>query len=400
MRILHTADWHLGKKTDDLDRTEELKSALSQIVSIAREKAVDMVIIAGDIYESYIPSSEAENLFYHTISELSNDGNTAVVVVSGNHDDPKRLSNAGVFASKFNIYLVGDINNIAINKTAFHDKNIYPIESGKGYIKFRTKDNEECVVACLPYPSYYRYNEIKREGDNINDKIREWIAPAVSKFSKDTINIFTSHLLTYGSDLTPVESLEYSTISSHGSFVERSTIDVDADYIALGHIHTMIRINKNKHEYYSGAIINNSFSDNNDTDKYVLIADLHAGKEAVVEPVQLNVKKLDVFESDSINEIDKFCQVVKDDYVKAVLTNSEGISYERLKELRKRNPNLITFSVINNEYLDERPLESKKELSNSELFDKFVKDVTGKESKPEVKELFLQLMGEAMYEAD
>ena len=400
MRILHTADWHLGVKTDDLDRTEELKNTLSQIVKIAKEKSVDMVIIAGDIYENYVPTSEAESLFYRTISELSNDGNTAVIVISGNHDDPKRLANAGVFASKFNIYLVGDINNIAINKNSFKDKNIFPIECGKGYIKFQTKSGEKCVVACLPYPSYYRYNEIKREGDNINDKIKEWISPAVSQFSSDTINIFTGHLLTYGTDLTPIESFEYSTISNTVSFVERDTINVGADYVALGHIHTMIRIDKSKPEYYSGSIINSSFNPNNDTEKYVIIADLKLGEETQVEPVQLDVKKLDVFESDSIEEIDKFCQVVKDDYVKAILTNSQGISYERLKDLRKRNPNLITFSVVNNTYLDERPLESKKELSNSELFDKFVKDLTNKEAKPEVKELFLQLMGEAMYETD
>ena len=400
MRILHTADWHLGKKSDDLDRSDELKDVLGQIVKIAKEKEVDMVIIAGDIYDSYVPSSESENLFYKTISELSNDGNTAVVVISGNHDDPKRLSNAGVFASKFNIYLVGDINNISITKTSFRNKNIYPTECGKGYLKFRTRGGEDAIVACLPYPTYYRYNEIKREGDNINDKIKEWLQPAVSKFSDSTINILTAHLLTYGKDLTPIESMEYGTISSTVSFVEEETLNVNADYVALGHIHTMVRLNKNKSEFYSGAIINTTFSPNNDTDKYVIIADLHKGKEPVIEPVKLNCKKMDIFESDSLEEIDKFCQVVKDDYVKAIFTNSNGVDFETLKALRKRNPNLITLSVINNDYLNEKPMESKRDLSSSELFDKFVKDMTGNEPKPEVKELFLQLMGEVVYEAD
>ena len=400
MRILHTADWHLGKKSDDLDRSEELKDVLGQIVNIAKEKQVDMVIIAGDIYDNYVPSSDAENLFYRTISELSNDGNTAVVVISGNHDDPKRLSNAGVFASKFNIYLVGDINNIAITKTSFRNKNIYPTECGKGYLKFRTRAGEDAVVACLPYPTYYRYNEIKRDGDNINDKIKEWLQPAVSMFSDSTINILAAHLLTYGKDLTTVESMEYGTISGTVSFVEEETLNVDADYVALGHIHTMVRLDKKKAEFYSGAIINTNFSPNNDTDKYVIIADLHKGQEPVIEPVKLNCKKMDVFESDSLEEIDKFCKVVKDDYVKAILTNSNGVDYETMKALRKRNPNLVTLSVLNSKYLDERIVESKKDLSNSELFDKFVKDMTGQEAKPEVKELFLQLMGEVLYETD
>lgn len=400
MRILHTADWHLGKKSNDLDRAEEIKDVLGQIVNIAKEKQVDMVIVAGDIYDSYVPSSEAENLFYKTISDLSNDGNTAVVVISGNHDDPKRLSNAGVFASKFNIYLVGDINNIAITKGAFKTKNIYPTECGTGYIKFKTKAGEEAVVACLPYPTYYRYNEIKREGDNINDKIKEWLKPAVSKYSKDTINILAAHVLTYAKDMTHVESLEYSTISGTVSFVENETIDVNADYVALGHIHAMVRLNKSKSEFYSGSIINTDFSVNSDNDKYVIVADLHKGETPVVEPIKLNCKKMDVFESDSIDEIDKFCQVVKDDYVKAILTSNEAIDYETLKHLRKRNPNLVTLSVVNNANMENHTMESKRDLSNSELFDKFVKDITGKEAKPEVKELFLQLMGEALYETD
>ena len=400
MRILHTADWHIGKKTDDLSRMDEIKDVLNQIVTVAREKKVDMVIVAGDIYDTFVPSAEAENLFYRTVSELSNNGNTAVVVIAGNHDDPKRLANAGVFASKFNIYLVGDINNISITKGAWRDKNIYPTDCGKGYIKFKTKAGEEAVVACLPYPTYHRYNDLKHEGDKIEDKVKEWLKPGVSKFSDKTINILAGHILTYGSDLSVIEHMEYATISSTISYVNKSAIDVNADYIALGHIHTMIQLNKKKAEYYSGAIINTSFNDNNDTNKYVLIADVEKGKKAKVEPVKLNCKKLVVFESDSLDEIDKFCSVTKDDYVKAIYTSDTKINFETLKDLRKRNPNLITLSVVNNEYLNERPMESKKDLSNSELFDKFMLDKTGKPANPDVKELFLELMGETLYEAD
>ena len=400
MKILHTADWHLGKKSDDLNRYEEHKDVLQQIVKISRDEQVDMVIVAGDIYDTFVPSSEAENLFYKTISELSNNGNTAVVVIAGNHDDPKRLSNAAVFASKFNIYLVGDINNIVIAKEDCKNKNIYPTECGKGYIKFKTQDGEEAVVACLPYPTYYRYNELKHEGDNINDKIKEWLKPAVSKFSDKTINILAAHLLTYGKDMSHVESLEYTTISSTVSFVEKDVVNVDADYVALGHIHTMIRLDKQKAEYYSGAILNINFNENNDTDKYVLIADLEKGKEAEVKPVQLNCKKLVVFHSDSLQEIEMFCKVTRNEYVKVVYESNERLDFETLKGLRKRNPNLITFSVVNNNAIQERTRESKKDLTNSELFDKFVLDRTGKPANPRVKELFLELMGENLYETD
>ena len=107
MRILHTADWHLGCKTDDLSRIEEQKNALNQIINISKERDVDVVIIAGDIYDSFLPSSEAEDLFYKTVKELNNDGNTIVIAIAGNHDDPKRLSNASVFANSYGIFLIG-----------------------------------------------------------------------------------------------------------------------------------------------------------------------------------------------------------------------------------------------------------------------------------------------------
>lgn len=115
MKILHTADWHLGCKTDDYDRLEEQKNALSQVVKIAKEKQVDMVIIAGDIYDSFVPSSDAEDLFYNTISDLNNNGNTIVVAISGNHDEPKRLSNANIFANRYGIYLLGTRDKVSIN---------------------------------------------------------------------------------------------------------------------------------------------------------------------------------------------------------------------------------------------------------------------------------------------
>ena len=68
--------------------------------------------------------------------------------------------------------------------------------------------------------------------------------------------------MTYGKDLTPIESMEYSTISGTVSYVEEDTLNVNADYVALGHIHTMVRLDKNKSEFYSGAIINTNFSPN------------------------------------------------------------------------------------------------------------------------------------------
>ena len=135
MRILHTADWHLGCKTDDMSRIEEQKNALQQVIKISKERDVDIVIIAGDIYDSFLPSSEAEDLFYKTVKELNNDGDTIVIAIAGNHDDPKRLSNASVFANNYGIFLIGNLDKIELGNVNINkERKIRAIESGKGYL--------------------------------------------------------------------------------------------------------------------------------------------------------------------------------------------------------------------------------------------------------------------------
>ena len=160
MRILHTADWHIGAKTDDLDRFNEQKYALQQVVEISQRYNVDMVIIAGDIYENIVPSAEDEELFYKTAVELSRNGDCAVIAIAGNHDDPRRLSNAKIFADKFGIYLVGYIDEISIDRSP-KDTNIFATNCGKGFIEFQTRKGEKAVVALLPFPSFYRYKTVK-----------------------------------------------------------------------------------------------------------------------------------------------------------------------------------------------------------------------------------------------
>ena len=224
MRILHTADWHIGAKTDDLDRFEEQKDALNQVIEIADRYQVDMVLIAGDIYENLMPSAEDEELFYKTIVELSRDGNCAVVAIAGNHDDPKRLSNARYFADKFGIYLVGYTDEIKIDKSK-KDTNIYATKCGKGYIEFHTKNGEDCVLALLPYPSYYRYKTVKKKDEKLEDAIVRWLEPGISAFRDDTINITMAHVMSYGINIPEEEFVSYTQLSSTLSYVNHKAFD-------------------------------------------------------------------------------------------------------------------------------------------------------------------------------
>ena len=91
MKILHTADWHLGKKLENISRLSEQEKVLSEIVGIAEREEVDAVIIAGDLFDNYNPPAEATELFYQTLKQLSDNGQRAVIAIAGNHDSPERI---------------------------------------------------------------------------------------------------------------------------------------------------------------------------------------------------------------------------------------------------------------------------------------------------------------------
>ncbi|MBE5757834.1 MAG: exonuclease SbcCD subunit D [Clostridiales bacterium] len=410
MRILHTGDWHIGAKTDDLDRLAEQKEALKQIVDISKKYEVDMVIIAGDIYSSLVPSAEDEEVFYKTIVDLSRNGDCAVVAIAGNHDDPRRLSNPNIFTDKFGIFLVGYIDDIKINNKNT-DTNIYATKCGKGFIEFHTKKGEDCVLALLPFPSYYRYRELKKEGEKFNDKVKSWLEAGASAFRDDTININVAHAMSYGVDLDPEEFQSYTTLSTTFNYVDQKIFHNKAHYTALGHIHRTITVNKDKNIYYSGSLINQFFDDSSETNVLIVDLDKNGVQNIIKHP--LNVKLLKRFMVNSVAQAHKVLKDNPDDLVKVIIQDVDNVDDEvdnttytpyittnDLKKLRKEHPNLVTLSVITNQAKQTSNIVSKKDLTNSEIFDNFIKHRLGTEPDPEVKELFLSLMSEGLYEAD
>ena len=397
MRILHTADWHIGCRTDGFLRLDEQIKVCEEIVEIANKQKVDMVIVAGDIYDSFLPSADAEKLVFDTLLKLSDNGNRAVMVVAGNHDDPKRLSNANVFASLHNIYLVGEMAKI--NFASLKGKNITPVSSGVGHIEFKTKSGEKVVVATMPYPSYYRYKQIKKEGEQLNDSIKEWFKPALSGFRKDTINIAISHLLTYPVNCSLEEFSNYEVVGGAISFVNRENLISQADYTALGHIHQQISIDKINHIYYSGATVNKFFDDVS-VHNYVIVADINGKGKAKVERVELtNTKQLISQRVGSVTEAINFLNVNRTKLVRLIFENMDFVNPQDIKKIRTEFKNVITISVEPKK-IKEQVVITKKDLTTKEIFEKFVENKTGEKPEEELSNLFLELMGEVLYEAE
>lgn len=88
MKILHTSDWHLGKRLNDRERAGEQVAVMDEIVRVADEEAADAVIVAGDLFDTFNPPVEAIELLYRTLHRLARGGQRLVVAIAGNHDSP------------------------------------------------------------------------------------------------------------------------------------------------------------------------------------------------------------------------------------------------------------------------------------------------------------------------
>ena len=86
MRILHTGDWHLGKNLEGASRMDEQELFLKDFIDIVEDNEIDLVIIAGDVYDSSNPPARAEKMFYDTLKKLSKNGERVTLIIAGNHD--------------------------------------------------------------------------------------------------------------------------------------------------------------------------------------------------------------------------------------------------------------------------------------------------------------------------
>lgn len=156
MKIIHTSDWHLGKMLDGFNGLSEQEEFLKEFEGIVRENNVDMVTIAGDIYDSVNPPARAEKMFYDAMENISERGKRCVIVIAGNHDSPERLVSANSLACQDGIIILGVPGDYP-EKQKFSGFEI--TSSGPGFMQIEI-NGEKADILALPYPSEKRLGEV------------------------------------------------------------------------------------------------------------------------------------------------------------------------------------------------------------------------------------------------
>ncbi len=383
MKFLHTADWHLGVKTNGRDRLNEQKRVLDEIESIVTYENVDCVIIAGDIFNTASPSADAEELFFDSIQKLSNGGERFVFVLAGNHDDPTRLSAGLPLATKHNIALVGSLEKLkenSFNKNAM----IKVVETGKGHIKIQ-KNEEIVTIAYLPYPNEVRITEKVDSDLSYAEKVKAWAEISASAFSNDSLNIFVSHLFMVGSK-TKDGIVKVGDIMA----VPQNMLP-EADYTALGHIHTWQSLGNNT--YYSGAINKLSVGQ---PDMSVTIFESENRNITEVKQIKLkNTARYEKVTATSIENAEELLAEFDDnDIVELEIVQSEPLSASSIKSLRKEFACISNISLVRTgEAINVETGKKRKFLSDEELFKEFYKSLRGVEPSEDIVKMYIDCKG-------
>lgn len=411
MRILHTSDWHLGKSLEQISRIDEQREFVDDLCRLVDEQNIDMVLIAGDVYDTYNPSAAAEELFYDAIDRLNNGGKRAVVVIAGNHDNPERLCAASPLASKRGIFLLGYPGSDAGNPdNADKSETIGIAASGPGWMELCIPGSgHSALIITMPYPSESRLEELLTvEADEAilqnaySDKIGSIFSALSEKFRDDTVNLIVAHLFLIGGTSSDSER----TLQVGGAMtVSPCVIPAKTHYAALGHLHRPQEMKSAAcPTYYAGSPLAYSFSES-DYSKAVMIVDAVPGEKAVVTPVYLDCGKplKRWFAGEGIGQAIQWCTEGKDPnaWVDLEIATDRPFTTEEQKTLRHLHDGIINIRPrMKNDAVEVLDPKSREGQRIDELFSDYYQYRMGTEIPDELMNVFLEIVNDDIDASD
>ncbi len=221
MKIIHTADWHIGQRLHERSRLDEHEQFLDWLFDTIQEHKVELLLVSGDIFDTSLPSAEATNLYYRFLYRLFNETDTYTVITAGNHDSARHLEAPRAFLKMGRIHVVGLATEVS--------KCVLPFPP----------DNPRVMVAAVPYlteaelPHVSYETEIERNG-RYRERLKSFYAECVSEMPRELPKILMGHLFIHGGK----ESNSERNIQIGGATAIHATDFPDGvDYVALGHLH-------------------------------------------------------------------------------------------------------------------------------------------------------------------
>lgn len=402
MKILHTADWHIGKRLDNYSRLEEQRLVLEEICEIAEQENVDAIIVAGDLFDNFNPSSEATELLYSTLHRLSANGTRAVIAIAGNHDSPERIQVPDALAKVCGIIFVG-FPNTEIKPFCTQGK-VEILRTAKGFIEL-SLPNADFPLRILhtPYANEQRLRTflgIEESEEALRIHLQNhWQELADLYLDDKGFNLLVTHLFVMqkGGPMPEEPDDERPILHIGGAqAIYTENFPKQVHYIALGHLHRYQVVDKTPAPViYSSSPLAYSFSEANQT-KYVVLIEAEAGKLVSYRPIELTKgKKLRRKSFHSIDEAITWLGEHSDDLIELTIISDNYLEAADKKRLTEAHSGIIQIiPQIKRNEVAEATSEIDLSLSIEKLFGEYFKTKNkGQDPSEGLMEVFREVLG-------
>lgn len=386
MRVLHTSDWHIGKRIGRYDRSAEYEEVIGEVVAIAEAEEVDLVLHSGDLFDRPFPPVEALQIGLRGLVALSAGGTRPVVVIAGNHDSPAFFEALAPFLADRNIVLVGEVKRP-------DEGAVFEVATAAG----------PAVVSCFPFLRQGRVIDFAGEASgwyqHYADRLRQ-IAEAYSSHATalagaDAVTFLLAHFLVGGSKVhghgAPRGERELHMGEAYAATAE--AIPPGPQYVAMGHIHAPQPVPGAKvPAEYAGSLLELDFGEAGEQ-KRVVIVDVEPGLPATVRSVPLTTGRRLVRARGSWEEL-----LIRDDLHEAYLDLVVDTAGPDPGLADRAHEEFDYVVKIQAEYpRAERSDESRPLRGMAELYSDYYLGLEGVEAPEELVSAFRELMEETGY---
>lgn len=383
MRVLHTADWHVGRTIHRRQRLDESEAVLAEVVSVATDESVDLVLVCGDVFEHFAPSAEAERIVYHALLSLSR-ADIPVVVVAGNHDYARRLIAVQELLRAVNVHVAAEARR--------------PNEGGVIEVPSRSGD-QLAQVAVLPWvPERLLFGAEEMMGlqpepfQAYAEQIPRLLTALCGSFEAGKVHLLAGHLFVSGARLGGGErELTIGQIFA----VNPAALPITPQYIALGHVHRPQDVpGAPIPARYSGSLMQLDFGEV-DQQKSVTIINVDPGRPARTREVVINGGR--PLRDLHFSLMDLGAQRGADDdaYVRVFL-DCEGPQPGLTDDVREVLPNAVEIRLVYERQDPDARVAELRRLRPSELFARYYRERHGAEPVPALTGLFNEMLSEVM----
>ena len=374
MIFLHTSDWHLGATGGERDLWDDQKYFIDAICGIVREKNVDAVLLAGDVYDRSVPAASAIGLYDYAMNRLCGELGVKVLTIAGNHDSAERLASCAGLLDKAGLYLQG---------AAQREPRV--VEFADSQVFFLPWMTEEKIKSLYP-----------EERDGITD-LTEAYRVAVNHMREKFIP-GKHHLLLSHAFITNAETSTSDRAAEIGFATQvPASVFEGFDYVALGHIHKPQQVNP--FIRYSGSPMAYSFGREERQEKSVTLIDTASMTQEVV-PLPLLHRWTTLTDSYEALLAGEYPEEIREGYVRLNVTDT-AVGLDMLSRLRQVYPNALVVAGKTYDGEDTTITLTMEQLEQmesdpAEVFKSFCREEMGQEATDH----FLQLFAQAVEEAD